>query len=421
MRWISDRRSAENGDISVLAIIETIVASVIAYLFYRWTNTLWHIGVAASLSPFLLLRTSRITEMSLRRAEKLYGIAIEDEAVKEHIDPINWENIGNILWLTTPIVISIIKFFATLVCCITHPIESIREIPRNWQRVVLCTDMGALPELIPTIEEVTDSSALNNLKSSIILKRLFDLPKTILNLPPKTIFNLPMTLFNELTKILSSQNKLWRKCWQLIILLVVAILIVPSTILANASTVILVVIPGLAYRYSVKSTALIWSPLLWVVRPASNPTDIKVTMDRITTRAIYKASRVYSAVVALAFAGKMYLWFNSGELQSGFVSPTALKAARAFIVPDQLPLWHVTSAFNAMASWGLYFISDYYYKDLKDGVEIPKNALSYTFLWLPLIMNVFTIYSLFCTVYITVQVTSTLDLPPLHAKLFPWW
>jgi hypothetical protein len=94
--------------------------------------------------------------------------------------------------------------------------------------------------------------------------------------------------------------------------------------------------------------------------------------------------------------GKMYLWFRLGELQSAVVSPRVLEVARSFIVPDQLPLWQVTSAFNAMASWGLYFLSGYYYKYSKVGVQIPETTLRYTFLWLPLVMNIFTIYALFC-------------------------
>jgi hypothetical protein len=147
------------------------------------------------------------------------------------------------------------------------------------------------------------------------------------------------------------------------------------------------------------------------------PADQKREKDREQIEREFLRSR---RRIGLAFAAKMYLWIASGELHSAFVSPTVLKAARAFIVPEQLPLWHVTSAFNALASWCLYFLSDYYYKHWQEGVQIPENALRYLFLWLPLIMNTFTIYSLFCTVYITVQLTSTLDLPPLHAKLFPW-
>jgi len=41
--------------------------------------------------------------------------------------------------------------------------------------------------------------------------------------------------------------------------------------LIEASTILsaLLIIPGLIYRFSVKSTAIIWSPLLWAVRSVS--------------------------------------------------------------------------------------------------------------------------------------------------------
>jgi hypothetical protein len=387
--WVSNRRSAENNEISVLAIIETIVAGILTYLFYRWTNTLWHVGLAACLSPFLLLRTSRSTELSLRIAERLSGVIVAWVTGSYPSGEGSSLLMAGISFPFIPLLIGVIKFISTFLNVILHPIATIEAIPRNWQRIVFCTDIGALPELIPTIEQASDDSTLEVFKTSFWFESMRFAPRELLS-----------GAFIE------------------------GVIIILFTFL--------VLLPGLAYRYAVKSTALIWSPLLWAVRPVSSPTDVRVTMDRITTRAIYKASRIYSTVVVLAFAGKMYLWFRLGELQSAFVSPSVLEVVRgfvsprvlevghSFIVPDQLPLWHVTSAFNALASWCLYLLSDYYYKDWQRGLPIPENALRYTFWWVPLIMNIFTIYSLFCTVYITVQETSNLNLPPLHAKLFPW-
>jgi hypothetical protein len=383
MRWISNTQSAENREISVVAIVETILSGLLAYLYYRWTNSLWHIGAAACLAPFLLLRTSRTTAVSLGIADAVYGFVARHHGYGGSLS----HDFAGILegpsFFLTPLVIAVVKFISTCFCFIIHPLESIREIPRNWQRVVLCTDVGAIPELIPTIEKISESSPLYRLKASAVITQIKDLFLDFI-CKDKNPFN-----------------------W-IFLSLGVAIMLFFITIL--------LVFPGLAYRYAVKSTAVIWSPLLWAVRPVSHPADLKLTMNRILTRNIYKASRIYSAAIVTAFIGKMYLWLKSGE-----ISPTVLEAARPFIVPDELPLWHVTSAFNAMASWCLYFLSDYYYKEWQQGIRIPENALRYTFLWLPFIMNIFAIYAIFCAVYITVQVTSNVDLPPLHAKLFPWW
>jgi hypothetical protein len=137
--WISDTRSAENGEISVLAIIKTIIAGTLAYLFYRWTNALWHVGVAACLSPFLLLRTSRSTELTLHTAETAYSSDIT--------------NIPYIKIMLSPLIVGLIRFGSILVCLIKHPIETIGAISQNWQRVVLCADICSIPELISTIEQ----------------------------------------------------------------------------------------------------------------------------------------------------------------------------------------------------------------------------------------------------------------------------
>jgi hypothetical protein len=119
---------------------------------------------------------------------------------------------------------------------------------------------------------------------------------------------------------------------------------------------------AVSYRYAVKSTALIWSPLLWALRPASSPADIRLTMSRILTSNIYKASRIYSLVVAVAFLGKIYIWIKLGELQKILGSSPILESARDFIVLGAIPPWHITSVANAFASWVMYFIWDWYYK-----------------------------------------------------------
>jgi hypothetical protein len=99
--WISDRRSAENSEISILAIIETIIAGGLAISFYLWTNALWHIGVAACLSPFLLLRTLRSTELTLRTAETAYSSYIT--------------NIPYIKVMLSPLIVGVIRFSSILV------------------------------------------------------------------------------------------------------------------------------------------------------------------------------------------------------------------------------------------------------------------------------------------------------------------
>jgi hypothetical protein len=269
--------------------------------------------------------------------------------------------VGVILVFIFPLVIGTIKLFSTSICLIIHPIESISVITGNWYRVVFCTDIGAIPELIPSIEQVSERSPIAAFRASNLLRifgQLFTNPKKF-----------DPVFFEEF----GGNRNIFMKIIKITLAFYVGIFFF-------FLSAILFLIPGLAYRYAVKSTALIWSPLLWVSRPVSNPTDIKLTMSRILTRSIYKASRIYSTMFTIAFIAKMYLWLHSGELPNTFVSPSVLKAAREFIVPDQLPVWHLTSAFNSIASWGLYFISDYYFRDWQDGVQIPENSLRYVFL-----------------------------------------
>lgn len=182
MRWISDRQSAENREVSVLALIETVLAGIAAYFIYHWQQTTWHFAVAACLAPFLLLRTDRINSLSFRMTEKLHQLAFPfTGSDSPPISETFFNRSISILMIPLPVTILVIKFAATISNLFAHPLETIGEIPRNWDRVVLCTDTGAIPELIPTIERVPNDNRLHELKASALFVILLRMLSIILN------------------------------------------------------------------------------------------------------------------------------------------------------------------------------------------------------------------------------------------------
>jgi hypothetical protein len=380
-RWISNRQSAENGEVSILSIIETGLVGMLFYFVYRWLGETWHFALAACLAPFLLLRTDRVNTLSLKLAERVFKYSRVTVWPKEErprgLSALRESLCFHSLPYTIPFAVTAIKAISTLRCLMAHPVETFGEIPRNWRRVVLCTDMGAIPELIPTLEHVRESSPLAPLKASYTIHQITRRP----------------------VRSLSEMN------YRISIGVIVGIFML---------------LPALAYRFAVKSTAVIWSPLLWAVRPMSTPVAVKVIMRRILTVNFYKISRAYSTCVLLLFIGKMYLLLKWTVLHTTYDTSQILQALRPYVVPEAMPIWHVTSALNAAGSWGLYFVADYFYKDVKHGTEIPETTLHYLFTWTGTVMSLFAVYSLLCTVYITVQVASTLDWPPLGAKFMPW-
>ena len=57
MRWFSNHESAARGEVSILAIIETLIAISISIGIAIYYDTTLHILISACIAPFLLLRT----------------------------------------------------------------------------------------------------------------------------------------------------------------------------------------------------------------------------------------------------------------------------------------------------------------------------------------------------------------------------
>jgi len=70
MRLYSTAESVDKGEISLLAILETILATAIAiYLSVTFDSFKW-IAWSACIAPFLLLRTEQSTAVGIKRLDE---------------------------------------------------------------------------------------------------------------------------------------------------------------------------------------------------------------------------------------------------------------------------------------------------------------------------------------------------------------
>lgn len=88
IRWVSNEESIRKGEPTVLAIVETILASGVS-LWIAWHfNTMTHIAVAGVVAPLFLLRT----DLSTRYAVHVYNNIIE---ILDKMK-VNWSHDGNL-------------------------------------------------------------------------------------------------------------------------------------------------------------------------------------------------------------------------------------------------------------------------------------------------------------------------------------
>jgi len=65
MRWVSSKESVAKGEVSVLAIVETLCAIALVFYLSSHFNTLRWLAIAMCVSPLLLLRTEVSTRLAI--------------------------------------------------------------------------------------------------------------------------------------------------------------------------------------------------------------------------------------------------------------------------------------------------------------------------------------------------------------------
>lgn len=384
IRIFSNRESVEKEEISILAIVETSIATAVTISIYLYSDSIKHILFASLLAPFLLLRTKATTDQALGLGEKVWLY------ISKHVRSANeklyqrWGGKGNretfgLLCLTfvaviavfvTILLITLLKIYVVLTSILKNTRHILAALPKNWRKVVLCLDSATLPEILPGIEAVQGDKEIVSLKISIIareMKKSHDVFKLMLSIVFVIIF-----------------------------------------------------VPAYAYRLSLKSTALIWSPLLWIVGSVSQVKELPRFLHHVATLTWYRLSRYYSALVILMFAAKVALFVSLLQADDAGDALPGWGVLRHYVVPTDIPLWQVAGAVNAALAWALLFIAEPWIGD--PGLDDPQKAaaLRHRFWTILVVRNALSVYTALCTIYITAEIASGFALPPLRVRVFPW-
>ena len=157
MRFSSTPQSALNGEITKLAIIETILAVLIYVGIGLYFETIKHFVFAIAVAPLALLRSKRSAEWGLIKYQKYWNKLLFHYFVfNKRVDDWNTRFTNTSYFVTSLIgvvmlsVIGIVvRVIATVNWVIITPLITLTEMPRNWVRQALCTDSFHPPELVP--------------------------------------------------------------------------------------------------------------------------------------------------------------------------------------------------------------------------------------------------------------------------------
>jgi hypothetical protein len=400
--------SAEAGVVSVLATVEALVASVV-YMWIACQFGTLHLTISAIIAPLLLLRTEHSVSRGLRWLEHNYEISsLEEERPKQ---PLNYKSLnmpqsGMAAWivrhgiipLVMPLVIFImapitviiaawapsiiVRVTSTAITFIMEPLKSITAVPRNWWRSVACLDSCCLPEVVPGAYRRYG-------------KRRFGVAPMLRAIADPTRGSIAM--LRHWRTFVATAGRLER---------------FSTYSLAPALGMLFVL--AIVYRWSLKGSALIYSPLIWIVH-SSTARSLRDHLQDIHELVIYRVARRVGLIVLALFAFKLCVWHSS--LQNEIFGN---KFVRAVFMPDAFPAWQIASAANAVLAWALYFAADWVLAYWKRGVRINDWAIEQTLRWLSLGRGILSVYTISCCIYLAASLSGRFGLPRMGTGLLPW-
>src|SRR5262249_45776657 len=330
----------------------------------------------ACIAPLLLLRTDHSQELALK-----WFLESQAHAEKFRESPETfWIVLGTAL---------IGRPLSIIVMAIRHPLSSLRAIPQNWSRIVFATDIQTPLELVPTtgslpveLQEVVDR---------------FQFPGYV--------------------RWVRTVTPGWER-WTMR----------PLLILIGS----IAFVPALVYRFSVKSTALVYLPVLWVLNDSLvDSATFRHKLEDITNCPLERLKRWYSSFVIIVFflmPAVIYLTLNgwwkhlSNWLQHAHPSAQMLLSAFLPAAPSGLhvEMWHVARGVNAVLTLLLFQWTYAKLRGIERGTLLkPERSVEALNVWM-LIRGLLTLYIIGCTLYIIIAALNWRGVWPFQIRWFPW-
>ncbi len=370
MRLRSTEASVKAGEVSLLAVLETLAAVFLVFYLSLYFNTLGWLAMAASVAPLLLLRT----DTSIRRAIEWWDAADNCQVkaerwIRDRGQPIlfiTFAPFSIVMVFYVWIVPLSVRVAATLLSALASPVDALKAVPRNWSRVTLGMDICCPPELIPDHPKETLANFLSES-------------------PPPDQY-----IARFLVK--------WLWMFGLIMFL-----------------------PAYAYRWSLKATSIIYSPLVLVAMTTFRRIDdVRKELLLFVRSDLTRLAAAYSVVIIIAFLAKIVLMMTVAAFVDWWNEHPAFQFLAIYVAPAEVPPWQVTSFVNAWLCLGVFFFARAALLHIETGVPWSENMIKGILRVTTFFRWTLTIYTILCTGYITLQAAQNWDLPRLGTKIFPW-
>jgi hypothetical protein len=373
--WTSRGFGPSGTGLSRLAVLESLIATGAMLWATYYFHLYWPLAIALVTVPFTLLRTEQSDERTTRFALKLIRRCATYSSVEELEKPIDFFSYHSIkrslqlFWFTgVVLVVAVLARLGSLAVSLTTDFwRSIEVVPSNWKKICLSVD------LLRPIEILPGKGGYPNETMAFEIERFQQRQSSFLS--NGGIVGSMLAFFIAFRLISPEQfgvNWYWLKVAFLFattFTLLLLVYMVPYYVAYFAA---------LWYRWSLKSTSVLWLPLLFIASDVAAPG--------------WSAQRRMKRIHESGFASNLR-WFGlvSSLLVLSYLALRISKAKLAAYIHEHVPLidyffggpagvvvgaWTLASLLNTVLDWMLYWFVDWelerreHGKSLRDAIAI---------------------------------------------------
>jgi len=425
MRLTSNKESVARGEVSILAVGETLFAITIVFYLSSHFNTLGWLSVAMCFAPVLLLRTDTSTALGVKWFDiyESWNTRYIDKRLLDSSERLSEIPFGTPISLFTfvcmliPLVIIrwmlagiVIRFSATLWSVLSEPIQAFQAIPKNWARITLATDFFHGPEYIPGHPRLGSGLAFfNRFKASagfVVIYILSPFAIIALLFRNKLLLSLIEHINAESGSSLFDSND-----------------IISQRILRTFEPIIVIAmfLPSLAYRWSLKATSIVYAPLVFVAHSTFHKAiNLNAKLDYIRRGDLPRIRVAYGILLVCLFLLKLLL----ASMWDGFVDWWRGNAISEFValyvVPNEIPKWQLAEVFNSILAIITMFFARYALLRIDLGQPWPEQPVRRFLGFCAGLRWVLAVYSIVCVGYITIREAQHWHWPTIGTKWVPW-
>jgi hypothetical protein len=110
-------------------------------------------------------------------------------------------------------------------------------------------------------------------------------------------------------------------------------------------------------------------------------------------------------------------WFQFEEAWQASLNDRGIGS---YLQPKEIPLWQVAAFGSACVTWVMFFRSERFLLFSDSDIATSLDGLKIFFKWAIVLRNFLSVYTAVCTLYITIVLAKTINIPALHLIMFPW-